>query len=449
MDGPEPIFLLDLQLDAFAQQAAQHLCQFARHIVQRQHLGLHGLLAAEGQQLADQGGGAQRVLVHLVQFLERGIARRMAHQQEFAIADDDGEQIVEVVRDAARQLAHGLHLLRLGELGFQRLLLGDVDKIEHHLAPRNRAGKKFGHAFAGCAQLHGLGVARTGAGDAFGNSGAIGRGYQIRKNAALQRGAAKELGEDLVGVEDGAAGIGEGDAHGRVAEKILAGQHRRGDAGRGRGGNGLRGRSRRGRSNRRRNDRHVAAGGQARHEPPAGLGVRQWPHGGDDLQPRHYLEAFLTGAAFGGVARQAIEHGGGRFARQRQFGRRRGFAFLHAGHAAIDLVAVDDGAAFAGDDPGDIGLARGFGDAAGRVHAARRARPHRDQQASRQHHDAEQKGIARPARQHWLGQRQSGGGQRHDDGPDGSPAPAAKRQADRGFGEGWASVHGTHSTGFG
>jgi len=31
------------------------------------------------------------------------------------IADDDGEQIVEVVRDAAAELTHGLHLHRLAE----------------------------------------------------------------------------------------------------------------------------------------------------------------------------------------------------------------------------------------------------------------------------------------------------------------------------------------------
>lgn len=34
------------------------------------------------------------------------------------VADDDGEQIVEIVRDAAGELAHRLHLLRLPELGF-------------------------------------------------------------------------------------------------------------------------------------------------------------------------------------------------------------------------------------------------------------------------------------------------------------------------------------------
>ncbi len=85
--------------------------------------------------------GAQRVLMDLVDLLERGIARLMAHQQEFAIADDDGEQIVEVVRHAAGELAHRLHLLRLGEFGFQRLLFGDIDQIKQHAGyRRSRTG---------------------------------------------------------------------------------------------------------------------------------------------------------------------------------------------------------------------------------------------------------------------------------------------------------------------
>ena len=60
----------------------------------------------------------------------------MAHQKEFGIADDDGEKVVEVVRDAARELADRLHLLRLGEFGLERLLLRDVDEIEDRRARR-------------------------------------------------------------------------------------------------------------------------------------------------------------------------------------------------------------------------------------------------------------------------------------------------------------------------
>ena len=52
------------------------------------------------------------------------------------------------------------------------------------------------------------------------------------------------------------------------------------------------------------------AGGQARREPPGGLPVRQRTHRGDDLQARHHRKAFLARPAFGGIARQTIEHGG-------------------------------------------------------------------------------------------------------------------------------------------
>ena len=53
-----------------------------------------------------------------------------AQQQQVAEADHRGQQIVEVVRDAAGQLADRLHLLRLGELDFEALLLGHVDEMQ-------------------------------------------------------------------------------------------------------------------------------------------------------------------------------------------------------------------------------------------------------------------------------------------------------------------------------
>ena len=239
--------------------------------------------------------------------------------------------------------------------------------------------------------------------------------------------------------------IGKGHAHRRVAEQVV-GRSRRGNRGRGSNREGLR-RGHRSRHGDRR--RHVAARGKARHEPPSRLAVRQRAHRGDDLQPRHHLEAFLARAAFAGVARQAVEHGGRRFARQRQLGRRRGFVFLHARHAAINGIAVDNRAAFAGDGPGDIGLARRFGDAARPFRAAAGAWPHRDQEQYSQGGDAGEKRVARPTCQCGLRHRQACRRQRHDKGADGSPAPAAERQADRGFREGAASVHETHSTGFG
>ncbi len=55
------------------------------------------------------------------------VAASQAPAQQFQRAHDNGQHIVEVVGDAAGQLADGLHLLRLAQLVFQAVLLGDID----------------------------------------------------------------------------------------------------------------------------------------------------------------------------------------------------------------------------------------------------------------------------------------------------------------------------------
>ena len=99
------------QLDSLADQAAQQVRQLGQHIGQHQDLGLQRLLAREGEQLTHQVGRAVGVLFDLHDVGEGLIARRMAQQQKIAKADHRRQQIVEVVRDAARQLANRLHLL--------------------------------------------------------------------------------------------------------------------------------------------------------------------------------------------------------------------------------------------------------------------------------------------------------------------------------------------------
>ena len=60
--------------------------------------------------------------------------------EQLQIADHDAEQIVEVVRDAAGELADRFHLLRLQQPRFEALLLGQVvDDREEADAPRRSA----------------------------------------------------------------------------------------------------------------------------------------------------------------------------------------------------------------------------------------------------------------------------------------------------------------------
>ena len=94
-----------------------------------------------------------------------------ASEQELGAAQDDGQQVVEVVGDAARQLADGVHLLRLPELLLERAPLGDVEgdaggayglaaiverEMRDQVDPPDRAVRPDGPIFhfRGCGQLN-------------------------------------------------------------------------------------------------------------------------------------------------------------------------------------------------------------------------------------------------------------------------------------------------------
>ena len=74
------------------------------------------LLAREGEELADQRRGAVGVLADLHQIAVLDVGDLVAHQEQVAVAVDRGQQVVEVVGDAAGELADRLHLLALDEL---------------------------------------------------------------------------------------------------------------------------------------------------------------------------------------------------------------------------------------------------------------------------------------------------------------------------------------------
>ena len=86
--------------------------------------GQQRLGAGEGQQAAGQRGGAGRAFHRIVE-VDHDLAARAveAAQRKVDAADDHREHVVEVVRDAAGQLADRLHLLDLAQLGFGGLAL--------------------------------------------------------------------------------------------------------------------------------------------------------------------------------------------------------------------------------------------------------------------------------------------------------------------------------------
>ena len=114
----------ELQLDILADQPPQQVRQLDQHVADVEHARLQCLLAREGQQLPHEIGGAVAVLLDLHDVGERRVARPEPHQQQVAEPDHRGQQIVEIMRDAAGELSDRLHLLRLRELHFEILLLG-------------------------------------------------------------------------------------------------------------------------------------------------------------------------------------------------------------------------------------------------------------------------------------------------------------------------------------
>ena len=112
---------------------------------------LQRLLAGKGEQMLGQVGAAFGGFVD-----QPGDGGELGlvgdgFLQDADGAGDHGQDIVEVVRDAAGELADRVHLLRMPQLGFRGLLLGQVAADEEMPADRLRPG-------AGPVQRDGLAV---------------------------------------------------------------------------------------------------------------------------------------------------------------------------------------------------------------------------------------------------------------------------------------------------
>src|SRR5438128_2237138 len=106
------------KIDLLAKQAAQHFVHVSDDSVEIQHAGLKDLFAAEGQELARQRSRAGGSLLDLFCVQVEAFGGRKLFQEQVGVANDSGEDVVEIVGDAAGELANGLDLLRLKKLFF-------------------------------------------------------------------------------------------------------------------------------------------------------------------------------------------------------------------------------------------------------------------------------------------------------------------------------------------
>jgi hypothetical protein len=114
------------ELDVLADDAAEHPVYSGHDSVEVDDPRLQQLPPAEREQLMGQLRRAAPRLPDLLDVFPAHVVRRELVQHHLAVAQDRAEQVVEVVRDAARQPAHRLHLERLAELllGLAQGLLG-------------------------------------------------------------------------------------------------------------------------------------------------------------------------------------------------------------------------------------------------------------------------------------------------------------------------------------
>ena len=130
LDRPEIASVDHVELHVLANKAAQQHGQVGHRFAEIEHLRAQRLLARECQQLPHQARRPVGVLLDLHDVLERRVGRPVRVQEEIGRHHDGAEQIVEIVRDAAGELADRLHLLLLCDLVFQRALLGGVERVD-------------------------------------------------------------------------------------------------------------------------------------------------------------------------------------------------------------------------------------------------------------------------------------------------------------------------------
>ena len=118
------------EIDAFAEQAAKHLVHPFHHIGEIEHARLQNLFSAESEELACEACGTFTGFLDLCHGAGLGAADFHAVQGDVTVADDCGQDVIEVMRDAASELPKCLDFLRLAKLFLELPLFSDIAAVE-------------------------------------------------------------------------------------------------------------------------------------------------------------------------------------------------------------------------------------------------------------------------------------------------------------------------------
>ena len=111
------------ELDTLADETTQQTLQTRDSGIERQNSGVQRLLAAEREQLPNQRRGPFAGLQCFFDLSAKGVLSAEFRQENLAVAHDDSQEIIEVMRDPSSQPANRFHLLGLPKL-FLALLKG-------------------------------------------------------------------------------------------------------------------------------------------------------------------------------------------------------------------------------------------------------------------------------------------------------------------------------------
>ena len=221
----------EVELDLLPDQAPQQHGEIGKRVAEVEHLRPQRLAAREREQLPHQRRRTGGVLLDLHDVLERRIGRLVRVQQEVVGHHDGRQHVVEVVRDAAGELADHVHLLRLVDLVFQRAPLGGLQQVDDGgfgvaLVLLDRGDEELPPALLGAVE-HGLDRRDVALPfrrlvDRRDQKAAIARVHGAEDRLvgrAVRTEALRELGEAGVGADDGAAAVHRRNRHRRMVEE--------------------------------------------------------------------------------------------------------------------------------------------------------------------------------------------------------------------------------------
>ena len=115
------------QCDIFTDHSSEHLGRLHDQAVEIDDPRFQRLPASVGQELSREFGRSVGNLENFAKVISYRCVTGHSPQRQLRMADNSGQQVVEIVRDSTSKVANSLHLLCLAKLFFKMSALADID----------------------------------------------------------------------------------------------------------------------------------------------------------------------------------------------------------------------------------------------------------------------------------------------------------------------------------